>query len=575
MPRETDPSGGLDRKQAAAQLERTADLLDLLGAEAFRANAFRSAARSLEGVDTPWDELVLTRFQDVPRIGRALAAQLAELDRTGVFAPLAEVSAQVPPGVQALFRVRGLGPKKIAALWGAGVESLQDLKGALEDGRVSALKGFGAKTAATLLANVDFALAASERHLMPVGERVAAALLERLADLAPLAGGSVRRGLDTVGDVDLTVTGERAAVAQRLAGLLDDLSDAPYPALRGTLDCVAVEVGYGEAETRGARDLTFGGSGAYLDFLRTRAGARGLELSSAGLRTVDGALATDGDERAVLTSLDLPYLPPEYREPEHEAYWADPSGLPPESELVTVDDLKGLLHTHSNWSDGAATLAEMVAAARAQGRYLGTGDHSRAAFYANGLSVERLRAYVAEIRALQAAGEPVLAGAEVDILDDGALDYPDEELSQLDYVVVSVHSRFDLSAEAQTARLVRAASHPLVTILGHPTGRLTLQRPAYPVDLEAVLAACEANGTVVEINANPHRLDLDWRVALRWRERLRFAINTDAHVPGGLNDLRFGVALARKAGLRAQDVVNSLDREAFLAFVQAQRAARR
>ncbi len=563
----------MDRKQAAHALERTADLLDLLGAEAFRANAFRAAARSLEGVDTPWAELVLTRFEHVPRIGKALAAQLAALDRTGVFAPLEEVSAQVPLGVQALFRVRGLGPKKIGALWGAGVESLAELRAALTDGRVAAIKGFGAKTAATLLENVEFALAASERHLMPVGARAAARLAERLADLEPRAGGSVRRGLDTVGDVDVTVTGAREAVAARLSDLLADITDAPYPALRGTLEGVAVEVGYGDAESRGARDLMFGGSKAYVEFLQGRAEARGLTLTSAGLRGTDGALAA-GDERAVLAALGLPWLPPEYREPEHEAHWPDPFRLPPESGLVTVEDLRGLLHTHSNWSDGAASLTEMVAAARAQGRYLGTGDHSRAAFYANGLSVERLRAYIAEIRTLQAEGEPVLAGAEVDILEDGALDYPDEELAQLDYVVVSVHSRFDLSAEAQTARLVRAARHPLVTILGHPTGRLTLQRPSYALDLDAVLAACEANGTVVEINANPHRLDLDWRVALRWRERLTFAINTDAHVPGGLNDLRFGVQVARKAGLRARDVVNSLDQGAFLEFVRAQRAGR-
>lgn len=570
------PESLADKKSAAGALELTADLLELLGAEGFRVNSYRAAARSLDAVDTPWDELVLTRFQDVPRIGKGLAAQLAELDRTGVFAPLEEASAQVPPGVQALFRVRGLGPKKIAALWGAGIESLEGLKAALEEGRVSALKGFGAKTAATLAASVDFVLASSARHLMHVGHELGALLLARLDGLAPRLAGSVRRQLDTVGDLDVTVTGSAEEVEARLGDVLEDLTRADYPAVRGTVEGVAVEVGYGDEATRGARDLMFGGSGAYLDFLHSWAGERGLSLSSAGLVRGNGELAAEGDERAVLEALGLPWLPPEYREPEHRDFWLNPAALPGEAELISTSDIRGLLHTHSSWSDGASSLREMAEAAQRLGPdcYLGTGDHSRSAFYANGLSIERLRAYVQEIRALQAEGLPILAGAEVDILEDGSLDFPDEELAQLDYVVASVHSRFELSREAQTARLVRAASHPLITILGHPTGRLLLQRPSYALDIDAVLAACEANATVVEINASPHRLDLDWREALRWRGRLSFAIDTDAHTPGGLGVLKYGVGVARKAGLRPDDVVNSLSRADFLDFVRRQRAGR-
>lgn len=205
---------------------------------------------------------------------------------------------------------------------------------------------------------------------------------------------------------------------------------------------------------------------------------------------------------------------------------------------------------------------------------MGTGDHSRAAHYANGLSIERLQAQLKEVRELQAAGVPLVAGAEVDILEDGTLDYPDDVLAELDYVVVSVHSQFTLDQAKQTARIIKAVSHPLTTLLGHPTGRLLLRRPGYAVDINAVLEACQANKTVVEINANAARLDLDWRTALSWRDRLTFAINTDAHLPSGLADAKYGVRVARKAGLTPDKVVNTLGRKAFLEFVRGQRAGR-
>ncbi|WP_278913712.1 PHP domain-containing protein, partial [Deinococcus wulumuqiensis] len=274
----------------------------------------------------------------------------------------------------------------------------------------------------------------------------------------------------------------------------------------------------------------------------------------------------------VARHLGVTLRPAEYREPEHDDLWET---LPDPAELVTVPGLRGMIHTHSTWSDGGASIEEMARETLRLGHeYLGTADHSRAAHYANGLSVERLRAQLKEVRELQRAGLPIVAGSEVDILDDGSLDFPDDVLAELDYVVASVHSNFTLDAARQTERLVRAASHPLVTVLGHPTGRLLLRRPGYALDVDAVLGACEAAGTVVELNANPARLDLDWRWVLRWRGRLTWAINTDAHVPAGLGDARYGVAVARKAGLTPAQVVNSLGRQAFLDFVARQRSAR-
>ncbi|MEF2279871.1 helix-hairpin-helix domain-containing protein [Deinococcus sp. YIM 134068] len=562
----------LSRKNFTGVLKTTADLLDLLGQEVFRANAYRGAARSLEALDADAAELVASGFAGVPKVGKSIAAELVTYAETGLFEPLEDAASQVPPGVLGLFRVRGLGPKKIRLLWDAGIDSLETLREAARDGRVAGLKGFGSKSAASILEAVEFALAAQERQHLSTGLDVAQALAARLADLDARVSGDARRGLDTVRAARVTVTGTAEDVTARLAGWVEGLAPVdPKPLLSGRVDGVPVEVAYSPAEVRGALDLMMGGSTEYREALRSEAMSKGFDLSGRGLKR-GGQLIPTPTEEDVARELALTLRPPEYREPEHDAIWET---LPHPDELVTDADIRGMLHTHSLWSDGAATVREMAEEAVRRGRaFLGTGDHSRAAHYANGLSVERLRAHIREVRELQSAGLPVLAGSEVDILEDGSLDYPDEELANLDYVVASVHSLFTLDAGRQTERLIRAASHPLVTILGHPTGRLLLRRPGYALDLDAVLAACEQHGTVVEINANAYRLDLDWREALRWRDRLTFAINTDAHVPAGLGDTRFGVLIARKAGLTPGRVVNTLGQAEFLEFVQRQRAGR-
>ncbi|WP_291431066.1 helix-hairpin-helix domain-containing protein [Deinococcus sp.] len=563
------------KKSLVGALKTTADLLDLLGVgdDGFRAQAFRSAARSLEGVQDEVDALAARAFAGIPKVGKAIAADLLEYVRTGVFGPLEDAASLIPAGVLSLFRVRGLGPKKIRALWDAGIDSLEGLREACRDGRVASLKGFGAKSAASFLEAVEFALGAQERQHLSTALEVAEGLCRVLDGLEPQVSGDVRRGLDTVRVARVTVTATPEGVQERLAGVVEGLEPVENkPLFAGRVDGVPVEVAFAPTPgVRGALDLMMGGSAAYRESLREEARARGFDLSGRGLKR-SGAVLDTPTEADAMSALGLPLRPAEYRDPEHDGVWAT---LPHPDELITVGDLRGMLHTHSTWSDGAASIADMAAETVRLGHgFLGTGDHSRAAHYANGLSTDRLQAQLKEIRELQSAGVPLVAGAEVDILDDGTLDYPDDVLAQLDYVVASVHSLFTLSAERQTERLVRAASHPLVTILGHPTGRLLLRRPGYALDLDAVMAACAERGTVVEINANAYRLDLDWRVALTWRDRVKFAINTDAHVPGGLKDANYGVMVARKAGLTPQHVINTLDREAFLAFVQAQRAAR-
>lgn len=556
------------RKLVVRTLERTADLLDILGEEEFKSRAYRGAARSLETLPEETPELLARDFAGIPRVGKGIAAELTEFARTGRFAPLDAAAAQLPPGLLELLEVRGLGPKKIRALWQAGIESLERLREAGESGELAALKGFGAKSAATILENVAFMFEARQWQLLSTGQSVADSLVETLAEWDARPSGDVRRGLETVRGVRVTVTGSAGDVQGRRPGLRQT---GDTPILSGELDGVPLEVACASAGARGALDLLMTGSAEYREQVRAAAAQQGLDLTEQGLKR-GGELVPTPAEADVYRELGLPFRPAEYREPEHDALW--PS-LPAAEELVTVQSLRGMIHTHSTWSDGQASIREMAEeAVRLGHEFLGTGDHSRAAHYANGLSIERLQAQLKEVRELQRAGLPLVAGAEVDILEDGSLDYPDDVLEQLDYVVASVHSGFTLDHARQTERLIRAVSHPLVTVLGHPTGRLLLRRPGYALDLDAVLGACEAAGTVVEINANPARLDLDWRWVLRWRERLTWAINTDAHVPAGLRDTRYGVAVARKAGLTPQRVVNTLGRQAFLHFVERQRAGR-
>ena len=310
------------------------------------------------------------------------------------------------------------------------------------------------------------------------------------------------------------------------------------------------------------------GNEAFSAALRERAEEQGLELTRAGLFRKGERLATPS-ETDVFRLLELPYVPPERRDV--------PLGLSAEN-LVTLADVRGLVHNHSSWSDGAAPLREMVQKARALGySYLAMADHSKTSYYANGLSIERVFAQAKEIKAIQRELQDegsdfrVLHGLEVDIMPGGTLDYPDEVLATLDYAVVSVHQHFTLDKAKQTERVIRAVQNPYANILAHMTGRLLLRRPSYELDVEAVLQACAETGTVVELNANPYRLDLDWREVIRARELgCRFAINPDAHHPDGYRDLRYGVMMARKAGLTAADVVNTAPTaEAFLARLAA------
>ena len=557
----------MDKKSLVNLLERTAEVLELIGENPFKVKNYQSAARALEEDPRELQELESLQFIGIPRLGKPVAQALMDALKTGEFAPLLEASKDVPPGVLEMFVVRGIGAKKIRSLWDAGLTSLEELKSAALAGKVAVLKGFGQKSEATILENVEFALSSATRHHISSGVGAAEILLEYLKHLHPRVAGSVGRGLETVSDVNIVVTGSSDEVKDAL-NEVSPLERESYPAWRGALNRMRFEVAFSSAENRPVTDALFSGT-AWSDFLLEQARLGGFELSLEGLYKA-GERVELSSEAELYTALELPNVPLEYREKEHLEKGLDfLSSLPRADELITAQDIRGMVHVHSQYSDGTATVRQMVMGALERGHaYLGMGDHSVSAFYAGGLSIERLRAQMLEIDALRAEGFPILKGSEVDILADGSLDYPDDVLLELDYVVASVHSLFNLSKEAQTERLIRAVSHPLVTILGHATGRLLLRRPSYDVDLDAVMAAAAVHNTAIEINANPWRLDVDWRTALEWRDRVRFAINTDAHVVSGLDDLKYGVMAARKAGLTPSQVINTLSLEEFKAFAR-------
>ena len=562
----------MDKKQALNAISLTADILELLGENEFKVLAYRKAERMLERFDGNWDEAVQTSFKKVSGIGAQLGSSLVEFSESGVFAPLSDVASLVPPGVLELFRVRGLGPKKVRVLWDAGVDGISGLLEFARAGKLAVLRGFGAATQAKLIDEAEFSLKSSERRLLSEARAVFGMLENQLQGVASRLepAGSLKQGLETCGDVDAVVIGDRDSIIKSLE-VFKAKDDPDYPWLiAANIEGVSIQLAISSVETWGAAQLMMTGSKPFLEGVKARAVEKGIDFSSRGLFKDDVLIPTPTELDAFQT-LDLEYRIPEWREAEHLSR----TDLPNPENLVRLEQMRGMLHVHSNWSDGAASLRDMVLGAKARGaKYLGICDHSKTAIYAGGLDETRVRAQWREIDALNSELEDfrILKGIESDILSDGSLDYDDEFLAEFDFVVASIHSSFGMPEAQQTNRLVRAVSNPFTTILGHPTGRLLLRRPPYKFDHQAVLEAATQHKTIIEINASPYRLDLDWREVLNARASgLKFAINTDAHRVGGFDDLEYGIKIARKAALETSMVVNTLEMEDFLSLARAKR----
>ncbi|MGQ9778702.1 MAG: DNA polymerase/3'-5' exonuclease PolX [Bacillota bacterium] len=557
----------MDKATVGAILNEIGLLLELRGENPFKARAYYQAARVVTGLTEDLDELVRSgRLAELSGIGPALREKIATLVTTGRLPYYENLRAQVPPGLLEFLRLPGLGPRKVQILYRElGITTLDELAAACRAHRLRDLPGFGAKTEEKILAGLEWLVKNRGLHLWATAAAAAAELKAALAAmpevLAVEVAGSIRRANEVVRDIDLVVAaknppGVREAFL-RLPMVETGRAEGPEKVAAVLQSGIPVELWLTEPEYFPGRLLHLTGNTEHLAALRARAAELGLGLDERGLCRGEERLLL-ANEEAIYATLGLAYVPPELREGLGEIEAAARHELP---SLVEMDDIRGALHVHTSASDGVADLAEMARTAAALGwEYMGIADHSQSAAYAGGLKPEELLAQWEAIAAHnRAGGAPyLLAGIEAEIKPDGSLDYPDEILARFDYVVASVHSHFNLDRAAMTARIVRALQNPYVTVLGHPEGRILLERAAYAVEMEEVLRAAAAAGVAVEINASPYRLDLDWRWCRQAREMgVVFWINPDAHSPGELAQVPFGVNVARKGWLTPAQVANT------------------
>jgi DNA polymerase (family X) len=568
----------MTNRDIAATFDEVADLLEFQNSNPFRVRAYRNAARKIGDFSDSLAKIVADPERDVTDIegiGKDLAEKIAELVTSGKLTMLEELRSQVPPGVMALLRIPGLGPKKAAALHKElKINSLDMLRAACEADQVSSLKGFGAKTQEKILAGIDFAAHADERMYWAEADAIAQELLAHMQKLKGIrqieVAGSYRRGKETIGDLDLLVD---AKDADAVMDHLEKFGDVDAVIGRGDTKLsirltrgLQIDLRVVPTKSFGAALQYFTGSKDHNVILRGMAKDRGLKINEYGVFRVgkkageedEGEYIAGKQECDVYAAMDLPCFPPEIREAREEFQWAAAGKFP---RLIELANLQGDLHMHTTESDGKATLAEMVEAAQARGlKFIAITDHSKRVSMANGLDSARLRKQWQEIDRFNRDLDDfvVLKGIECDILEKGGMDLPDDVLAEADWVVASVHYGQNQPREQITERILGALENPHVSIIAHPTGRLINRREPYAVDLEQVFAAAKRFGKFLELNANPARLDLDdVNCAAAKRHGIPIVISSDAHSTGGLDVLRFGVIQARRGGLTAADVANT------------------
>ncbi len=559
-------------KEAAIFIEEYGVLLELSGANAFRVRAYTNAVRTLEMLETPLDALIAAgTLSEVKGIGKSVGELVLEFADTGTATAYEELRASVPDGLLDMLRVPGLGPRKIIAIREAlGIEDLDALALACGDGKLAELKGFGKKTQENILKGIEYIRAHRGRFRANVARESTQTLFDTLQALPQTqrieVAGSLRRAKETVKDVDFVVSANEPQVISD--AFVAHPAVAEITAQGETKSSVRLNNGM-QVDLRVVTDGEFPyilhhftGSKEHNVALRARAQGQGLKINEYGLYHGEERVECI-DETAFFAAMGLAYIPPELREGLGEIEAAAENALP---ELLTAADIRGMLHVHSTYSDGADSIEAMALAVRKRGYdYLGMADHSQAAAYAGGLNVDAVKRQWDEIARLNEKLAPfrIFKGIESDILGDGSLDYTDDILEQFEYIVVSVHSQFNLDRAKMTARIIRAIEHPCATIVGHLTGRLLLDREGYDVDVDQIIEAAARCGVAIEINAHPARLDIDWRHVKKARDHgVQIAVNTDAHSTGGLDNLPYGIGMARKGWLRAKDVPNALDCEA-------------
>ncbi len=571
---------GMVNTELVRAFERIADLLEIDGADGFRINSYRRAARSLK--DAGEDAAALAaagRLQELPGVGKGTAQRIQQFLDTGHIDVLDELEAKFPPGLPALLDIPGMGPKKVALVHAElGVKGLDDLKKVIASGAMEKLPGLGATSVQKIAEGIAFLASSGGRTALGIALPIAEAFVERVRALRGVkqaeVAGSLRRGAETIGDIDILCDAADGETVIKQFVVFEGVKRVL--AAGGTKGSVTVELDAGrelqidlrvvESDSYGAALQYFTGSKEHNVRLRERAIAKKWRLNEYGL--FDGERSIAGKREAdIYKKLGLPFIPPELREDRGEL---DPPSFPLGkggdrgvfADLVKLEDIRGDLHMHTVASDGRCTIEEMAAAAKARGyEYIAICDHSKSSTIANGLSIERMIEHMAKIRAVakKTKGIAILVGCECDILSDGSMDYPNEILAQCDCVVASIHSALGSTKHSPTQRTLAAIANPYVSAIGHPTGRLLNKRAPMELDMAAVVEAAAENGTMLEINSSWQRLDLkDLHVRMALAAGVTLTINTDAHHTDQLAQMRLGVLTARRGGATKADVVNGL-----------------
>lgn len=553
----------MDSKQVARVIRQLAGLMELHGQNPFKIKSYSNAAFKISKLGIDAFSLSTAELEKIDGIGKSVAAKIQELKESGSIAEMQELLNITPEGVVSMLEIKGIGPKKVEIIWRElGIESIGELLYACNENRLIEAKGFGAKTQEDIRKTIEFAISSSGKHHYASAERMGLELMRylqaALKDPQISFTGALRRRCEIIESTELLIAEGSASIAEAM-------KDFPGWALTESNErfCEGIiaellHVRLYTASAESFEQLLFQTTGSEAHFQ-----ALGMDAI-----TLKGAT-----EQAIYQHLGLDYIEPEMREGLGEVEKARQHSLP---KLIEFTDLKGSLHNHSQYSDGMNSLEEMAIACKALGyEYLGICDHSKAAFYANGLTEDRLLQQWKEIDQLNQKMAPfvIFKGIESDILNDGSLDYPEEILKQFDFIVASVHTNLKMEEEKATQRLIKAIENPYTTILGHPTGRLLLGRRGYPIDHQKVIDACAANNVVIELNANPHRLDIDWRwIDYALSKNVWISINADAHRKEGYYDMYYGTLAARKGGLIAERCFNAFSAQEIGEYFRTRKA---
>jgi DNA polymerase (family 10) len=568
----------MDKNRVVDVLDEIGTLLELTGENPFRSRAYHNAAQVVGGLTEDISDLVRRgSLTEIKGIGQGLADTITELLQTGKSRMHEELRAKVPSGVLEMLRIQGLGPKKIKILFEKlKITSIPDLKSACEQQRLRSVDGFGAKTEENILKNIAHLERSSDKHLYPQAFESAEKMIAVLQKLKGVKqceyAGSLRRRREIIGDIDILISAADKARKDIFAAFTSQEDVDSIVAAGETKTSVILKNGINcdlrivkESEYPFALNY-FTGSKEHNVEMRLLARKQGWSLNEYGFTKIKDIkssykkknIPSCANEEGIYKALGLNYIPPELRENTGEIEFAQEHSIP---RLIDYEDIKGTFHCHTTNSDGLNSLDQMIGAAKKLGwKYIGIADHSQAASYAGGMSPEKVRAQMKQIDHVN-ANDPsfrVFKGIECDIMANGSLDYNDKLLSEFDFVVASIHSKFKMTETEATKRIIKALKNKHVTILGHPTGRLLLEREGYPVNLIDIINAAKDYGKANEINSHPMRLDLDWRFLKYAKENgVHIFINPDAHVVDGLKDVRYGVGIARKGWLETKDIVNA------------------